>query len=56
MNNTHITRKYEEKLAEKLEELFPKGECKERGPALVLNAEFVMALRDLADELVNEKI
>jgi hypothetical protein len=27
-----------DQLAEKLEELFPKGECKERSQALVLNA------------------
>ena len=32
-------KRFFEELAEKLEKLFPKGECKERSPALVLNAE-----------------
>ena len=42
------------RLSNKLEELFPKGECQERGQAMILNAEANIAVREALDEYVRE--
>lgn len=47
--------KKEKQLADKLEELFPKGQCQERGQALVLNAYAVMIIRELEVKLQAQK-
>lgn len=56
MTNKSLEQEFFNRLAEKLEELFPKGECKERGPALVLNAEANVIFRDILSRLVLEEI
>ena len=42
--------KYFNKLAEEVEVYFPKGKCKERGGAIVLNAMENIYTKDLLDE------
>ena len=51
--------KYFDKLAEELEDLFPKHECEERSQALVLNAMANIYAKDLLDEfelIVRKKV
>jgi len=44
------------KLEESLDRNFPKGECHERGPALVFYAETVLLIRSLLQRTPYEKI
>src|SRR3990167_9508535 len=44
-----------EKLRDKFEDLFPKGECKERGKALVLWAEFEIFLGKILESQENKE-
>lgn len=47
---------FEEELRERLEELFPKGECSERGQALVLYAYAIINFRKYCERAEAEII
>ena len=42
--------KFRLRTRKKLEELFPKGKCKERGAAIVFYAEVIMAFQEIMDQ------
>lgn len=45
-----VNQEFFDRLSDKLEELFPKGQCKERSKALVLNAFANIIAKDLIDK------
>lgn len=54
--NDKYNKLFFDQLAEKLEELFPKKECKERGAALVLNSYANIIFRNLLIKFGDEII